>query len=396
LPGYPAGGRSDRLYLPPDEVVDRGVPVLWGRQVADVGGIGRALRTGSWPVRISRQGLRARMAIASSTSPPRAAPRKALVADIGGTNARLAIADLDTLELANAVSLRRDGFPSLEAVAESYLQGVAERPSAAAIAVAGPVVGETVRLTNSPWSFRREALRAALGLDECLFLNDFEALAHALPHLAPSDLQQIGGSAPAERAPKVVLGPGTGLGVAGLVWSPSGWVALASEGGHASLAVKDAREFAMLERLTRGRERLSVEGVVSGPGLAETYHVLAEMAGQTVAPVEAPEVVRRALGGYDACAREALERFAVWLGRFAGDAALFFGARGGVYIGGGIAPQMVHALSAGTFRHAFEAKGRMTPYLSPIPVYVILIGTKAALKGAAAALAGRVERPAIG
>jgi glucokinase len=327
------------------------------------------------------------LAIASSSSAVRTAPRTALVADIGGTNARLAIADLATLELANPVSLRREGFPSLEAVAESYLKDVAERPRAAAIAVAGPVVGETIKLTNSPWSFRREALRAALGLDQLLVLNDFEALAHALPHLGTSDLRQIGGGAPVERAPKVVLGPGTGLGVAGLVWSPSGWVALASEGGHASLAVKDAREFAMLERLTRQRERLSVEGVVSGPGLAETYQVLAEMAGQPVAPVEAPEVVQRALGGHDANAQEALERFAVWLGRFAGDAALFFGARGGVYIGGGIAPKMVDALSAGAFRHAFEAKGRMTPYLAPIPVYVIMIGTRAALKGAAAALA---------
>lgn len=329
------------------------------------------------------------MASEALRNSPRKAPT-ALVADIGGTNARLAIADLDTLELANPVSLRREGFLSFEAVAESYLQGVPERPRAAAIAVAGPVVGETIKLTNSPWSFRRAALRAALGLDELLVLNDFEALAHALPHLAPSDLQQIGGGAPVEHAPKVVLGPGTGLGVAGLVWSPCGWVAMASEGGHASLAIKDAREFAMLERLIEGRERLSVEGVVSGPGLAQTYRVLAEMAGQPVAPVEAPEVVQRALGGRDAFAREALERFAVWLGRFAGDAALFFGARGGVYIGGGIAPKMVHALTAGAFRQAFEAKGRMTTYLAPIPVYVILIGTSAALKGAAAALAGRM------
>jgi glucokinase len=330
------------------------------------------------------------MAIAGSSSAPRAAPRTALVADIGGTNARLAIADLATLELANPVSLRREGFRSLEAVAESYLEDIAERPRVAAIAVAAPVVGDTIKLTNSPWSFQRDQLRAALGLDQLLVLNDFEALAHALPHLSPSDLKQIGGAAPVERAPKVVLGPGTGLGVAGLVWSPSGWVALASEGGHASLAVKDAREFAMLERLTRDRERLSVEGVVSGPGLAQTYQVLADMAGQPVEPVEAPEVVQRALGGGDPFAREALDRFAVWLGRFAGDAALFFGARGGVYIGGGIAPQMVAALSSGAFRHAFEAKGRMTPYLGPVPVYVITIGTRAALKGAAAALAGHV------
>jgi glucokinase len=103
--------------------------------------------------------------------------------------------------------------------------------------------------------------------------------------------------------------------------------------------------------------------------------------------VEAPEVVQRALDGRDPCAREALERFAAWLGRFAGDAALFLGARGGVNVGGGIAPKMVNALAAGTFRQAFEAKGRMASYLAPIPAYVIMIGTQAALRGAAAALA---------
>jgi glucokinase len=276
-------------------------------------------------------------------------------------------------------------------VAESYLQGVADRPAAAAFAVAGPVVGDTIRLTNAPWTFRREELKDKLGLGELLILNDFEALAHALPHLESSELHQIGGAAPVEHAPKVVLGPGTGLGVAGLVWSPAGWTAVASEGGHVSFAVEDAREFAMLEHLVRGRERLSVEHAVSGPGLAETYRVLAEMAGRPVDPVEAPEVVQRALGG-DLFAQEALARFAIWLGRFAGDAALFLGARGGVYIGGGIAPKMVDALSAGTFRRAFEAKGRMASYLKPIPVYVILTGTKAALKGATAALAARLGR----
>ncbi|HEX5958226.1 MAG TPA: glucokinase, partial [Hyphomicrobiaceae bacterium] len=140
-----------------------------------------------------------------------------------------------------------------------------------------------------------------------------------------------------------------------------------------------------------GRERLSVERVASGPGLADTYRVLAEMAGRTLAPIEAPEVVQRALAGDDAAASEALQRFAIWLGRFAGDAALILGARGGVYIGGGIAPKMINVLSAGAFRQAFEAKGRMSSYLKPIPIYVITIGTKAALKGAAAALATRRE-----
>jgi glucokinase len=184
----------------------------------------------------------------------------------------------------------------------------------------------------------------------------------------------------------VVLGPGTGLGVAGLVWSPAGWQALPSEGGHTAFAVASATEFAMLERLLEGRERLSVERLVSGPGLADVYRVLAELQGRPAPPLEAAEVVQRAYAGADPVAREALDRFATWLGRFAGDAALFMGARGGVYIGGGIAPRMVDVLSAGRFRGAFEAKGRMSAFLAPIPAYIIL-ATDAALKGAAAALA---------
>jgi glucokinase len=329
-----------------------------------------------------------RMAIEAASN----SPRMALVADIGGTNARLAMADLDTLRLTAAAGFRGAEFPSLHAVASSYLDGIAERPLAAAVAVAAPVVGERIRLTNSPWSFGREELRAALGVDRLLVLNDFEALAHVLPHLEPRDLCQIGGGTPVERATKAVLGPGTGLGVAGLAWSPAGWQAIASEGGHVAFAVEDAREFAMLERLLTGRERLSVERVISGPGLADVYRVLTELAGQEAVPLRAPEVVQRALGGQDPIAREAVERFATWLGRFAGDAALFFGARGGVYLGGGIAPKMLDVLSAGPFRRAFEAKGRMTSYVAPIPAYVIQ-ASDAALRGAAAALAAHMAEP---
>ncbi|HWE21305.1 MAG TPA: glucokinase [Hyphomicrobiaceae bacterium] len=325
------------------------------------------------------------MAIANSDS----LLRKVLVADIGGTNARLATADVRSLEVTTARSFRCAEYPSLDAVASAYLNGLPERPRAAAVAVAAPVVGDRVQLTNSPWAFVHEDFRVALGLDSLLVLNDFEALAHVLPRLGPSDLHQIGGATPAERATKVVLGPGTGLGVASLAWSPAGWVAMPSEGGHAAFAVEDATEFAMLERLLTGRERLSVERVVSGPGLADIYRVLADLKGRPAPPLQAADVVQRAVAGNDPIAGEALDRFATWLGRFAGDAALFFGARGGVYLGGGISPRMLDVLSAGRFRRAFEAKGRMTSYLAPIPVYVILAGD-AALKGAAAALAARL------
>jgi glucokinase len=256
--------------------------------------------------------------------------------------------------------------------------------------VATHVDSDWIHLTNAPWAFSVRATEAALGVKRLAVINDFTAQALAVPRLGPADRVELGGEGPQAGAAIGVLGPGTGLGVAGLAWSPAGWQALASEGGHAAFAVEDATEFAMLERLLTGRERLSVERVVSGPGLADVYRVLAELQGRPAPPLQAAEVVQHAVVGDDPTAREALDRFATWLGRFAGDAALFFGARGGVYIGGGIAPKMVDALSAGAFRRAFEAKGRMASYLGPIPVYVILIGTKAALKGAAAALAGRM------
>jgi glucokinase len=321
-------------------------------------------------------------------------PRIAVVADIGGTNARFAIADLGTLQLSSSASFRCAEFASLQTVAAAYLDAVAERPVAAAFAVAAPVLGERVQFTNSSWSFELEELQRSLGVQNLLVLNDFEALAYALPHLDPSELHRVGGGMPAERATKLVLGPGTGLGVASLAWSSTGWLAMASEGGHASFAVEDAYEFTLFERLLMGRERLSVERVLSGPGLADLYRALAELQGRSGPPLHAAEVVKRALAREDPIAQETLERFATWLGRFAGDAALFFAARGGVYLGGGIAPRIVNVLSAGPFRRAFEAKGRMASYLVPIPIYVILSG-EAGVKGAAAA--GRaLLRPEVG
>src|SRR5262245_48934328 len=153
-----------------------------------------------------------------ATDALRTSPRRlhtALVADIGGTNARLAVADLDTLRITGAASFRGAEFPSLHAVAGAYLGGIAERPPAAAVAVAAPVVGRRVSLTNSPWSFEHEELRAVLGVDRLLVLNDFEALAHVLPHLERCDLHQIGGGTHVERGHTTVLGPGTGLGDGG-------------------------------------------------------------------------------------------------------------------------------------------------------------------------------------
>ena len=299
-------------------------------------------------------------------------PSRALVADIGGTNARFAIADLVTLEIS---AVRRFPVAEHKTLAEAigfYLKDVAEPIGHAAIAVAAPVTGDAVKLTNSPWSFAKGQLCAAAGLKHVHVLNDFEALSLSLPYIGADELHQIGGEAPRPHGTKVVLGPGTGLGVAGLVWSPAGWVAVPGEGGHVTLGAVDERELQLVERLRAGREHLSVERALSGPGLSDLYQAVAAAQGHGEEALTPAEVETRALGGQDPLAVEALDLFVTWLGRFAGDVALVLGARGGVYLGGGIAPKLVQRLGQGDLREAFEHKGRMQAFLAPVPIYVIL------------------------
>lgn len=328
-------------------------------------------------------------------APVKEMPARALVADIGGTNARFAVADLESLALSNVLHVPCATHPSLAGAMLDYLKGLRQPPLHAAIAVAAPVTGEEIRLTNSPWSFARRALCRSAGLDGVLVLNDFEALALSLPHLDSSELAQIGGIEPIPHAPKVVLGPGTGLGVASLVWSRTGWVAVPGEGGHVTLGAHDARELALIERLRKGRDHLSVERALSGLGLPDLYQAVAAAGDGADEPLAPSEVVARAMSGGDPAAKEALTLFITWLGRFAGDVALILGARGGVYLGGGIPPRLLPQLAAGPFRQAFEAKGRMGALLAPIPIYVIL-AEFAALKGAAAGLRNALQAGGAG
>jgi glucokinase len=318
-------------------------------------------------------------------------PTRALVADIGGTNARFAVADLDTLELTNIRRFRCEDQPDIGTAAFEYVRSLKERPRYAAIAVAAPVVGDEVKLTNSPWRFVKSELAAAASVDGLLVLNDFQALALSLPYLQGDDLHRIGGGKTPRLATRAVLGPGTGLGIAGLLWGGMDWIALAGEGGHASLSVQSPEEFELAERLRAGRGRVSVERALSGPGVAELYLAVAEARGRSVEPLVPNDVLERALDETDNVAVDAVQIFITWLGRFAGDVALLFGARGGIYLGGGIAPKIRDILSAGVFRSAFEDKGRMRGYLAPIPVFVIA-APAAALKGAAAGLRSGLAR----
>lgn len=313
-----------------------------------------------------------------------------LVADIGGTNARFAVANAETLELTRLGQMLCFDHATIETAIGEFLAKLADKPRCAALAVAAPVWGDHVQLTNSHWSFRTSELRLALGLDELLVVNDFEALALALPTLTLSELHQIGGIAPLEQATKVALGPGTGLGVGGLVWYSGRWIPVAGEGGHMSLAAFGEHELAVVSQFREGRGHVSAEQPISGPGLRELYRFLLSAGGPDASNSDEVDVVGRALGGEDQIAEDALRLFTVWLGRFAGDIALAFGARGGVYIGGGIAPKITAELSKGPFRDAFDQHGRMSGYLASIPVYVIL-SEFATLRGVAVAAREKLD-----
>ena len=312
-------------------------------------------------------------------------PTQALVADIGGTNARFAIANLETLSLSDIRTFPTAEHATLADAIRAYLKDAPETVAHAGLAVAAPLREDTVKFTNAAWTFKQSTLAKEAGLEAAYVFNDFEAQAYALPVLSADELHSLHGGKAVENAPKVVLGPGTGLGVAGLVRSPSGWVPVPGEGGHQTFPAENERELALLERMRVGLERLSVERVLSGPGLADLYRAIAASYGFSDAGLSPAKVEQLAIGGEDEMAVEALNFFVQWLGRFAGDMALVFGARGGVYLGGGIAPKMLSRLERDDFRQAFERKGRMSPYVEAIPIHVV-VSDYPGLKGAAAGL----------
>jgi glucokinase len=299
-------------------------------------------------------------------------PDLRLLADIGGTNARFALQAQGAAPAQVNVTRCAD-FASLEDAVESYLGKV--RPDAlpkrAAFAVASPIAGDQVAMTNHPWRFSVSGARARLRLQELRVINDFAAIALAVPALGPGDLRRIGGGRAVAGAPIAVIGPGTGLGVSILVPGPGGPIALATEGGHATLAVADDREAQVVAWLRERFDHASAERALSGPGLVNLYAALMELDGRA-APLPAPdEVTARAVDGSDALAAEAVAMFCAMLGTVAGNLALTVGARGGIFIAGGIVPALGTAFALSPFRSRFEDKGRFRSYVAAIPTAVI-------------------------
>jgi len=300
-----------------------------------------------------------------------------LLADIGGTNARFTLVAA-TGEWWQPMTLPVTDFPRFEDAIRAYLAMVetvqnAEKVNVnvrhTAIAIANPVDGDWVQMTNHHWSFSIEELRLSLGLDTLLVVNDFTALAMALPRLEASHLLQIGSGRARSRAMIGLVGPGTGLGVSGLLPLEERWVALGSEGGHVSFAPANTLERDIHAAAERQYGHVSAERLLSGAGLELIYKFLS-ISGLP-SELTAAEITRAAEHGEDGIAVDAVDMFLAMLGGFAGNVALTYGALGGVYIGGGIVPRLAWRIAGSRFRERFEAKGRFQRYLSEIPTYLI-------------------------
>jgi glucokinase len=297
-----------------------------------------------------------------------------LLADIGGTNARFAM-ELAPGQIGLIEVLACSDHLTLAAALRAYLASAAVAAAGpirhAGIAIANPVTGDQVRMTNHHWEFSIEALRRECGFDTLLVVNDFFALARALPQLTDQQKQQVGGGSAEPNSPLGLLGAGTGLGVSGLVPAGEGWTALRSEGGHVTFAPANATEVAILQFAWREFEHVSAERLLSGAGVELIYRALAHLRGVADEGIGAAEISRRALDGECVLCDEVVETFCGMLGTVAGNLAITLGAQGGIYIGGGIVPRLGARFSASSFRRRFEQKGRFAAWLARVPTWVI-------------------------
>ncbi len=295
-----------------------------------------------------------------------------VLADVGGTNVRFAALGEHGLGPVEHMEVR-----DYRRFTDALGAFLARRPERAAIhgavfAVAGVVKNERCALTNNSWVVDAAELRTLFGLTDVHLVNDFEAIAWSLPHLKPEDLSAVGGREPVPDEPMVVLGPGTGLGVAAYVPGARDGFVLAGEGGHTTMPGGSAREDVIIAHLRQRFGHVSAERVISGNGLENVYGAIAAVDGVTVPERSAADITQAAMQGRCVTSRNALDMFCAMLGDVAGNFALTFGAQGGVFIAGGIIPRIRDYLPATQFRARFEAKGRMRDYLESIPVYLIL------------------------
>ena len=309
-----------------------------------------------------------------------------LVGDIGGTHCRLALAAVTAgrVRLLRQGTFQSDEASSLSALMRHFL-GTDAPPTSACLAVAGPTDGRQVRFTNLDWQIDTRLLQAEFGFASTRLINDFLAVGHGLDALAAADLVTLQAGGPLPHAPRLAVGAGTGLGVAQSVWMRTGYQPLASEGGHIAFAPIDDEQVSLWRFLQMEVGRVSVERILSGPGIAALYRYCRAASGRPLQADRQPaEITAAALDGTDPVAAWALRLFARIYGQTAGDLALIAQARGGVYLAGGIAPQILPFLLADEFLRGFRLKGRFSEWMESVPVHVIL-DKDVGLKGAALA-----------
>lgn len=322
-------------------------------------------------------------------------PGSWLLADVGGTHTRCALAggsgDPHSIRV-----VENDSEGSLQQLLLDYISEHAPPPAqieAAAIGVAAPITGDEVAMLNRNWHFSTAELKRELGLYELKVINDFAAQALALPHLrAGEHLDKLGGGAGATGEAMAVLGPGTGLGVSGLIPFGQEWATITGEGGHITLAATNDLEAALVSAVRRRYGHCSAERLLCGPGLVLLHETMTALHGDPQI-LTSKEVSARAIAG-DERASATLAQFFAWLGAVAGDLALTLGARSGVFIAGGIAPALAEQLKASEFRQRFESKGRFQDWLASIPTWLITAETPPALIGLAALLRQSDRQPA--
>lgn len=307
------------------------------------------------------------------------------LADVGATNARFAL-EVQPGQLKHRSAWLTADFPDFVSMASTYLASLpVEFPKAMAVAIACPMSGDRVCMTNTNWDFSVQEARELLRLDRLVVGNDFAALALALPTLGADQRRQVGGGTPLPGAALGLVGPGSGFGVTGLLPAGRAWAMLGTEGGHASFPAGNESEIEFLRYAWRRHPHVSLERLLSGPGIELIHAALQDRSGLHAAPKSAAEISRRALDGSDALCAEAIDCFCAMLGTAAGNLALTIDAKGGVYIGGGIVPRLGSRFDSSPFRARFEAKGRFSDRLREIPTFVIT-ADDATLRGASALL----------
>lgn len=306
-------------------------------------------------------------------------PNSALLSDIGATNARFALLVGSEIKITQTYALADYASP-VEA-ARSFLAGPAAGfpVTRALIAAAGPIVNGRISLTNAGWTVDPARISKGLNIPDVRVLNDFEALAWSLPALRTADIVSLGTPGAADHGTMAVMGPGSGFGLAAVALGSNGETVLVTEGGHATLSSENRREDTIIVALRAQLRHVSIEEVLSGTGLVHLYQAVAKVDGKTVPQRDSSEIVAHALAGDCEVSQETLELFCAFLGSVAGNTALTLGARGGLFIGGGIAPRFTDFLRRSAFRERFESKGRMSTYLSRIPTAVIVHPTPAFL-----------------